>query len=441
MASANQDKLGRAARALADIIARKSGGQLSFLLWTGEVVSVPSLDGKPPFQISIRSAAAMRELMLRPNVETVARLYALGEFDFGDVHPRALIDRVDHTKFAKGFNWSERLKAIAAALPILTGGGKLADAMAFEGQQGHVAGKDRDDQSLIHFHYDLSNRFYELFLDPHMAYSAAYYDRDGMSLEDAQTAKLDLICRKLRLAPGLRLFDTGCGWGSLICYAARKYGVIAHGVTLAKEQYDYANDRVAKMGLQSQVTIELRECRTVTTPEAYDRIAQVGMFEHVGLDNHDAFFRQMHQLLKPRGLYLHQATTRRPTSDVAKFRRTNVYQNLSKRYIFPGGELDYIGMTVTNLERLGFEVHDVENMREHYQKTCGAWADRLWDNRAEAEKEVGKARTRMWLAYLAGSEMAFKRLNLNDFQTLASKRHRGDSGLPSGRQWMYNDNT
>jgi cyclopropane-fatty-acyl-phospholipid synthase len=160
------------------------------------------------------------------------------------------------------------------------------------------------------------------------------------------------------------------------------------------------------------------------------------MFEHVGLDNHEAFFKQMHSLLKPRGLYLHQASTRRPTADLSQFRKKSVYQNFATRYIFPGGELDYIGLTVTNLERLGFEVHDVENTREHYQKTLEAWARRLWDNRAEAAKEVGEARTRMWLAYLAGTVMAFRRMNINDFQTLASKRRLGASGLPLGRGWM-----
>ena len=431
-----KERLGRAGRALAQIFAEKTGGQLAFRLWTGELVSVPSLDGKPPLEVHIKSAAALRQMMLKPGIESVAMLYAAGEFDFGDVHPMALVNRVDHTRLVNAFGWGERLRLMKAALPILTGGGKLADPLAFDGAQGQQPGRDRDDKSLIHFHYDLSNRFYELFLDPHMAYSCAYFERGGMSLEEAQTAKLDLICRKLRLAPGLKLFDTGCGWGSLICYAAKHYGVSAHGVTLAREQYDYTIAKIARMGLQSLVTVELRDCRTVTEPEAYDRIAQVGMFEHVGLDNHQAFFRQMHRLLKPRGLYLHQASTRRPTVDLAKFRKKSVYQKLATRYIFPGGELDYIGLTVTNLERLGFEVHDVENMREHYQKTCEAWAERLWENRAEAAREVGVARTRMWLAYLAGTVMAFRRLNLNDFQTLASKRRVGPSGLPLHRYWI-----
>lgn len=439
MTTAKQDKLGRAALALAKIIVEKTGGQLSFRLWTGDVVSSHSTDGNPPFEIGIKSAAAMRRMMLSPSFETAALLYALGEIEYGDVHPLELINRVDHTRLIRAFGWADRMRLIKAALPILTSGGKLDDTLAFEGQQGQQPGKDRDDKSLIHFHYDLSNHFYSLFLDPEMVYSCAYFERDGMDIAQAQAAKLDLICRKLRLEPGLKLFDTGCGWGALICHAAKHYGVKAHGVTLAKEQYDYTTAKIARMGLQDLVTVEIRDYRSVTEPESFDRIAQIEMFEHVGLDNHDAHFKHMNRLLKPRGLYLHQASTRRPTVDISQFRKKTVYQRFATRYIFPGGELDYIGLTVTNLERLGFEVHDVENMREHFQKTCEAWANRLWESRAEAAKEVGMARTRMWLSYLSAVVIGFKRSNLNVFQTLASKRRVGASGLPLNRRWITDD--
>lgn len=438
MTSDKQQKLGRAGRALAQILSAKSGGQLSFRLWTGEVAVAPGGDGQPPFEVSIKSPAAMRALMLRPGLDTLVRLYAMGEFDIGGVHPKDMIGRVDHTRFARGMGWSERFKMAAAALPILTGGGKLADPLAFEGPQGRKPGTDRDDSALIHFHYDLSNRFYELFLDPEMAYSCAYFEREGMDIAAAQQAKLNLICRKLRLAPGQKLFDTGCGWGSLVFHAAQHYGVEAHGVTLAKEQYDYCQAKIARLGLQGRVKVELRDYRSVTDWENYDCVAQIEMFEHLGLDNHDSHFRHVHRLLKPRGLHLHQASTRRATPDIAKFRKRTVYQQIATRYIFPGGELDYIGLSTTNLERLGFEVHDVENLREHFQKTCEIWAERLWDNREEAEKEVGKARTRMWLAYLSVTVLGFHRLNLNVFQTLASKRRIGPSGLPPGRRWMLN---
>ena len=437
MTQSQNARLAKAGRAIAEMLAAKSGGQVSFRLWTGDIVAAPPKDGRPPFEVRIRSAAALRTAMLSPTLDTVARLYALGEFDH-DHHPFEFLNRIDHVRLVHAFGWAERLKFLKSAWPILTGGGKLDDGLAFEGQQGQRPGKDRDDTSLIHFHYDLSNRFYELFLDPEMVYSCAYFERDGMDISEAQTAKLDLICRKLRLAPGLKLFDPGCGWGGLVCHAAKNYGVEAHGVTLAKEQFDYCQAKIARLGLQDKVKVELRDYRSVTEAEAYDRIAQIEMFEHVGLDNHDARFRHVHHLLKPRGLYLHQASTRRATPDLSRFRKATIYQQFATRYIFPGGELDYIGLTVTNLERLGFEVHDVENMREHFQKTCEAWANRLWDNREEAAKEVGMARTRMWLAYLSTTVMAFHRLNLGLFQTLASKRRIGGAGLPLNRRWITN---
>ena len=190
------------------------------------------------------------------------------------------------------------------------------------------------------------------------------------------------------------------------------------------------------MGLQDLVTVELRDYRSVTTPEAYDAIGQIEMFEHLGLDNHDAHFAHMRHLLKSRGLYLHQASTRRASPVLSGFRKQTGYMRFINQYIFPGGELDYIGLTVTNLERMGFEVHDVENMREHFQKTSEAWASRLWENRAEAAKEVGEARTRMWLAFISATVVGFRRLNINLFQTLASKRHTGASGLPFNRRWI-----
>ena len=429
-------RLGRAARALAEIFVAKAGGQLALRLWTGDLIT-PPVPASCQLEVTIKSAAAMRQMILHPGIASLAQLYAAGEIDVGAINPLAMVNSFDHTRLAGKFGWADKFRIIKAAWPLIAGAGKLTDPLAYGSSQAATAAAGRDDQSLVHFHYDLSNRFYELFLDPEMVYSCAYFENDDATLDEAQISKLELICRKLRLAPGQALFDPGCGWGGLICYAAKNYGVHAHGVTLAKEQFEYAAAKIARLGLGGQVKIELRDCRSVTTPESYDRIAQIEMFEHLGLDNHEAHFKHMWLLLKPRGLYLHQASTRRPTNNLADFRKKTIYQRFATRYIFPGGELDYIGMTVTNLERLGFEVHDVENMREHFQKTCEAWANRLWDNREAAARQVGEARTRMWLAYLSATVVAFRRSNLNLFQTLASKRQLGASGLPLSRRSLY----
>ena len=189
-------------------------------------------------------------------------------------------------------------------------------------------------------------------------------------------------------------------------------------------------ERLRARGLEGQVHIELRDYRTLDTSGTYDAIAQIGMFEHVGIDNHDTFFAQMARLLAPAGLYLHQATTRRATRDLARFRKRTAYMKVINRWIFPGGELDYLGMTATNLERWGFEVREVETMREHYYLTLKAWSERLYARREEAVAEAGLTRTRLWLLYFALSCTGFWRGVLCDFQTLAQKRVTGRSGLP-----------
>ena len=357
--SAN-DKLAAAARKLLENASVGASQSFVLRLWNGErVVFGPAEEN--PVEIVIGSPRAMRQILLRPRIATFAELYATGEIDALDMHPLELVRRIDHVKMRASLRGISIWRAFADALPILMARSAPGSetALAFSGAQAASPAAGRNDSSLIQFHYDVSNRFYAQFLDPQMVYSCAYFEREDMSLEDAQAAKLELICRKLRLQKDDRLFDPGCGWGALICHAAEKYGVKAHGVTLAKEQFDYCQVLIAARGLQDRVTVELRDYRSVEANESFDKIAQIEMFEHVGLDNQENHFRHMHALLRPRGTYLHQASTRRATPNLADFAKPTAYQKFTTRYIFPGGALDHIGMTVTNLERLGFEVHDV----------------------------------------------------------------------------------
>ena len=289
--------------------------------------------------------------------------------------------------------------------------------------------------ALIQFHYDLSNAFYGLFLDPEMQYSCGYFFRPEATLEEAQRAKLEMICRKLRLKPGERFLDIGCGWGGLVCHAAREYGVTAHGVTLSQDQLDFARAKIAALGLQSPVTVELKDYRHLEGQ--FDKIASIGMFEHVGIDNHEAYFRKLHGLLRPGGLLLNHAIARHAKRDLRTFRRQRSEAAALTLYIFPGSEVDCIGLSLTNLKRHGFEVHDVEGWREHYARTCREWCERLSARRAEAEREVGAAKTRLWLLYLAGCSLMFERNGAGIFQTLASRRGRGPSGLPPTREDLY----
>jgi cyclopropane-fatty-acyl-phospholipid synthase len=204
---------------------------------------------------------------------------------------------------------------------------------------------------------------------------------------------------------------------------------------LSQEQFDLAQARVAREGLADRVSLELRDYATLQG--SFDKIASIGMFEQVGIANHPTYFRTVNRLLNPGGLYLHHTIARPAKRDDKRFRRKPPEYQAIVRYIFPGGELDHIGMSLANLQRYGFEVHDVEAWREHYARTCRLWHDRLLANREAAEREVGSVKTRLWLLYLAGCSLGFQRNSIGIFQTLASKRARGPSGLPPTRADLY----
>ena len=418
-----------AARTLIAHIAEKLDADLSVELWNGEVLPL-GRNARDDLRIVVRSADAISRLLRKPRLKTVFELYAGGDLDVFGGSPLEVLGRWEHLKAVTLRNSLDKRLVARAALPFLLHPPAKGASPGFARRVGKLFGRGREEAEMIRFHYDVSNDFYRLFLDPEMQYSCAVFADPGMDLAQAQVAKLDLICRKLRLMPGDRLLDIGCGWGGLAAHAARAYGATVHGVTLSPEQLAFARAKIAALGLEDRVRLELRDYRTLDTPEAYDKIVQIEMFEHVGLDNHDIHFGKVRDLLKTRGLYLHQATTRRATRDIARFRKPTPYQGVINRFIFPGGELDHIGLSVTNLERLGFEVHDVESFREHYVLTLKAWSDRLYANRAAAEAEIGAARTRLWQLYFALFGLGFERVLCGNFQTLASKRQPGRSGLP-----------
>ena len=424
-----------AARRLFAHLGEHLGADLTIRLWNGERVSLgPSPPGD--LMLALNSPDALTRIIRRPRLPTLIELIAEGGIT---IEGGTLLDIAARRGTMNRKGLLRRLNKgllLRCLLPFLFRGRKSAStSFAYAGTDAAKDAQGRDNKALIQFHYDLSNNFYGLFLDPQMVYSCAYFPRWDAGLEEAQSAKLEMICRKLRLAPGDRFLDIGCGWGGLVCHAALHHGVTAHGVTLSQAQLDFAREKIARLGLEARVTVELKDYKALSGE--YDKIASIGMFEHVGLDNHDAYFRHLRGLLRPRGLLLNHAITRPAKKDLRTFRRKRPEFAALTRYIFPGGELDYIGLSLTNLERHGFEVHDVEGWREHYARTCRLWTERLHANRAAAEREVGPARTRLWLLYLAGCALAFERGGANIFQTLASKRARGPSGLPPTRADLY----
>ncbi|MNS45650.1 Cyclopropane-fatty-acyl-phospholipid synthase [compost metagenome] len=427
-----------AARRIVGHIADHLKADLSLRLWTGEVLPLGP-GARDDIQIVVARPGAVRRLILKPGLMTLFELFASGDLKVEGGSPLEAADRWDHGRAVHLKRSLDRWLIAREAMPFLLGGGEGgADALpAWDATGDDGVGRDRSgrrDQDFIQFHYDVGNDFYGLFLDPEMVYSSAYFTAHDATLEAAQQEKLDRICRKLRLKPGQRMLDVGCGWGGLACWAAGNYGVHVHGVTLSQAQLDFARAKVERLGLSDKVTLELKDYREVTDDAAYDAIAQVEMFEHAGFANHERHFEQMRRLLKPGGLYFHQASVRR--GGKGELRPTPTTKVIT-RFIFPGGELDTIGMTVTNLGRLGFETLDVEDMREHFELTLREWTRRLYERRDEAYRSAGEARTRLWLIYFALFAKGFERGAVQVYQTVAQKRRAGASGLPLDRASLY----
>ncbi|HEY4082682.1 MAG TPA: class I SAM-dependent methyltransferase [Burkholderiaceae bacterium] len=296
-----------------------------------------------------------------------------------------------------------------------------------------------ENREAIAFHYDVSNDFYALWLDPAMVYSCAYFERQDATLAEAQQAKLDHICRKLRLAPGERYLDIGCGWGALAMHAARHYGVQAYGVTLSARQLALAKERIDAAGLSGRVNLELRDYRDLHCEGEelrYDKISSVGMFEHVGLKNLPQYFAKVHELLKPGGLFLNHGITH----DEEGWGQALSAQFIN-RYVFPDGELDLLSNVQREMELKRFEILDVEGLRSHYALTLRQWVSNLDAHHEEALNYVSESTYRIWRLYMAASAMEFESGSLGIYQILAGRRPEGggSSGQPLTRRYMYED--
>lgn len=265
-----------------------------------------------------------------------------------------------------------------------------------------------------------------------MVYSCAYFEQPGDDLEQAQQAKLDHICRKLLLKPGDRLLDIGCGWGALVIHAAHRYGVHAHGVTLSPQQLELARQRIAQAGLEDRVKVELLDYRDLQGDSVYDKVASVGMFEHVGLKNLPVYFSTVHRLLKPSGLFLNHGITH----DVEGWNKT-LSTEFINRYICPDGQLDTVSKIQRGMERARFEIADVEALRPHYALTLRHWVARLEHHHARALQYVNESTYRIWRLYMAASALEFESGEIGIYQVLASKRAAGAASLPLTRRHMY----
>ncbi len=407
-------------------------------LWDGSVISLGKDEPTRKFSLNIHDKRVIASLLRRPVPENLVRHYARGHItlDGGDL--------IDIGQAVRGRLQKKNIKRLRKfwmlrqLIPFLFVPGTRADMQhKFTSNETGADLKKRNNKDYIQFHYDVSNDFYKLFLDPEMQYSCGYFTDWNNSLEQAQQDKLDMICKKLRLQEGDRFLDIGCGWGGLICHAARHYGVKAHGVTLSQKQYDFAREKIRKMGLEQRVTIEIKDYAALEGE--YDKIASIGMFEHIGLDNFPHYFRKVNSLLRPRGIFLNHGIARRAKVSKKRERHITAEKKLILKYIFPGSELAPIGFTLNSMESHGFEIHDVEALREHYAITCRHWCKRLYTNKEQAVKQVGEERYNLWVAYLAGVSFGFTAGSILIFQSVTTKRGKGKgvSGMPPTRADLY----
>jgi len=293
----------------------------------------------------------------------------------------------------------------------------------------------RSDRRNIQHHYDVGNDFYGLWLDRNRVYSCAYFKTPDDSLDVAQEQKLDHICRKLALKPGERLLDIGCGWGGLILWATRHYGVKALGITLSDGQYAYAQERVRELGLQQQCEVRLLDYRDVPEGEPFDKISSVGMFEHVGRRNLATYFGKIERLLKPGGLVMNHGIT---TNSLENAELGGGIGEFVEDYVFPGGELMHVTAVMEEMGRQGLEVWDAECLRPHYARTLWNWVDRLEAQRDKARQLVGEKKLRTWLIYMAGSAHGFSRGWISIYQLLGGKAHaNGTFAYPLTRDHVY----
>lgn len=396
----------------------------------------PSAPGSSRFTLVLRHPNALRRMLIPPTTRALGEAYVRDDFDIeGDIEASiSLMDPL--TAQCRSPALALRLFRRMLLLPWRVPATRATVGFQSDG----VRHSRRRDSDAVRFHYDVGNDFFATWLDRRMVYSCAYFENGTEPLDAAQEAKLDLICRKLRLAPGERFLDIGCGWGALIAHAAAHYGVEATGITLSEQQAALARARIAAAGLDKRCRVEVRDYRDVPTDITFDKIASVGMVEHVGQARLPDYYGAVHRLLVPGGLFLNHGIVSLTQGDsgsrlAAAVRR---WGSFIERYVFPDGELLSPTALIAPAEAAGLETRDVESLREHYALTLRQWVHRLEGHRETAVALVGEQAYRVWRLYMAGSAYAFASGRIGIVQVLLGKQDpSGQLRIPLARRDLY----
>ena len=385
-----------------------------------------------PVTLHVKDPRALTHMVLAPGELGLARGYVSGLLDLETPDHHTAVRELSKDAHIADLSWRERLRVLRTLAPEVL---HLVEPPPQEvGARRYLAGlrphTKRRDAAAVSHHYDVSNRFYSWVLGPSMAYTCAVYDSPDATLEDAQEAKFDLVCRKLGLRPGMRLLDVGCGWGGMAVHAAREHGVEVVAVTLSQQQAAWGQELVSQLGLDGQVDLRHSDYRDVTEGD-FDAISSIGLTEHIGTGQLDAYCTRLASRLRPGGRLLNHCITR-PDDDSPPISK----RGFVPRYVFPDGELPGVGRLVAAFSRAGLELRHEESLREHYALTCAAWSRNLDAHWEQAVAEVGLGTARVWALYLAGSQLAFERNQIQLHQLLLAKPGAdGASGMPLRPDW------